>query len=99
MTDLYPGSVLFTVSYGLDRSNSWVNTGGPKAAPWGSNPSPSAESTQVVFMLELFHEELALQWVVCSGSVRESALQQAWFFFELMVSKLNTFCNTVFLIE
>ncbi|KAI2517397.1 dedicator of cytokinesis 7, partial [Homo sapiens] len=55
-------------SKGLDRSNSWVNTGGPKAAPWGSNPSPSAESTQ------LFHEELALQWVVCSGSVRESAL-------------------------
>uniref|UniRef100_A0A8C3M0B3 Dedicator of cytokinesis 7 n=1 Tax=Chrysolophus pictus TaxID=9089 RepID=A0A8C3M0B3_CHRPC len=33
-------------SKGLDRSNSWVNTGGPKAAPWGSNPSPSAESTQ-----------------------------------------------------
>ncbi|XP_078188193.1 dedicator of cytokinesis protein 7 isoform X33 [Callithrix jacchus] len=69
-------------SKGLDRSNSWVNTGGPKAAPWGSNPSPSAESTQ------LFHEELALQWVVCSGSVRESALQQAWFFFELMVKSM-----------
>uniref|UniRef100_A0A8C2NI82 Dedicator of cytokinesis 7 n=1 Tax=Capra hircus TaxID=9925 RepID=A0A8C2NI82_CAPHI len=58
------------------------------SAPWGSNPSPSAESTQVVFMLELFHEELALQWVVCSGSVRESALQQAWFFFELMVKSM-----------
>uniref|UniRef100_F7D0N8 Dedicator of cytokinesis 7 n=1 Tax=Ornithorhynchus anatinus TaxID=9258 RepID=F7D0N8_ORNAN len=70
-------------SKGLDRSNSWVNTGGPKAAPWGSNPSPSAESTQV-----LFHEELALQWVVCSGSVREAALQQAWFFFELMVKSM-----------
>uniref|UniRef100_A0A8D2AXH0 Dedicator of cytokinesis 7 n=1 Tax=Sciurus vulgaris TaxID=55149 RepID=A0A8D2AXH0_SCIVU len=36
----------------------------------------------------LFHEELALQWVVCSGSVRESALQQAWFFFELMVKSM-----------
>ncbi len=35
---------------------------------------------------QLFHEELALQWVVSSGSVREGALQQAWFFFELMVS-------------
>lgn len=34
---------------------------------------------------QLFHEELALQWVVSSGSVREGALQQAWFFFELMV--------------
>ncbi|NP_001277565.1 dedicator of cytokinesis protein 7 isoform 1 [Mus musculus] len=98
-------------SKGLDRSNSWVNTG-PKAAPWGSNPSPSAESTQAMdrscnrmsshtetssFLQtltgrlptkKLFHEELALQWVVCSGSVRESALQQAWFFFELMVKSM-----------
>uniref|UniRef100_G3SQF0 Dedicator of cytokinesis 7 n=1 Tax=Loxodonta africana TaxID=9785 RepID=G3SQF0_LOXAF len=99
-------------SKGLDRSNSWVNTGGPKAAPWGSNPSPSAESTQAMdrscnrmsshtetssFLQtltgrlptkKLFHEELALQWVVCSGSVREAALQQAWFFFELMVKSM-----------
>ncbi|XP_073090159.1 dedicator of cytokinesis protein 7 isoform X10 [Manis javanica] len=111
-------------SKGLDRSNSWVNTGGPKAAPWGSNPSPSAESTQAMdrscnrmsshtetssflqtltgrlptkkgkedelekLSLLLFHEELALQWVVCSGSVRESALQQGWFFFELMVKSM-----------
>uniref|UniRef100_A0A8C3NL04 Uncharacterized protein n=1 Tax=Geospiza parvula TaxID=87175 RepID=A0A8C3NL04_GEOPR len=44
---------------------------------WGC-PSPSS----------LFHEELALQWVVCSGSVREAALQQAWFFFELMVKSM-----------
>lgn len=36
---------------------------------------------------QLFHEELALQWVVSSGSVREGALQQAWFFFELMVTR------------
>uniref|UniRef100_A0A7M4EVE5 Dedicator of cytokinesis 7 n=1 Tax=Crocodylus porosus TaxID=8502 RepID=A0A7M4EVE5_CROPO len=27
-------------------------------------------------------------WVVCSGSVREAALQQAWFFFELMVKSM-----------
>uniref|UniRef100_A0A3P8WNL6 DOCK7 n=1 Tax=Cynoglossus semilaevis TaxID=244447 RepID=A0A3P8WNL6_CYNSE len=32
--------------------------------------------------------ELALQWVVSSGSVREGALQQAWFFFELMVKSI-----------
>uniref|UniRef100_A0A670JKM3 Dedicator of cytokinesis 7 n=1 Tax=Podarcis muralis TaxID=64176 RepID=A0A670JKM3_PODMU len=76
-------------SKGLDRSNSWVNTGAPKAAPWGSNPSPSAETTQVVSTLELSScLELALQWVVCSGSVREAALQQAWFFFELMVKSM-----------
>ncbi|KAM4721925.1 dedicator of cytokinesis protein 7 isoform 4-T4 [Rhinophrynus dorsalis] len=37
---------------------------------------------------KLFHEELALQWVVCSGNVREAALQQAWFFFELMVKSM-----------
>ncbi|XP_072853828.1 dedicator of cytokinesis protein 7 isoform X2 [Pogona vitticeps] len=99
-------------SKGLDRSNSWVNTGAPKAAPWGSNPSPSAETTQATdrscnrmsshtetssFLQtltgrlptkKLFHVELALQWVVCSGSVREAALQQAWFFFELMVKSM-----------
>uniref|UniRef100_A0A8C2NIG0 Dedicator of cytokinesis 7 n=1 Tax=Capra hircus TaxID=9925 RepID=A0A8C2NIG0_CAPHI len=40
------------------------------------------------YVFILFHEELALQWVVCSGSVRESALQQAWFFFELMVKSM-----------
>uniref|UniRef100_A0A672J8Z7 Dedicator of cytokinesis 7 n=1 Tax=Salarias fasciatus TaxID=181472 RepID=A0A672J8Z7_SALFA len=38
--------------------------------------------------MNLFHEELALQWVVSSGSVREGALQQAWFFFELMVKSI-----------
>uniref|UniRef100_A0A8C8F0Z0 Dedicator of cytokinesis 7 n=1 Tax=Oncorhynchus tshawytscha TaxID=74940 RepID=A0A8C8F0Z0_ONCTS len=37
---------------------------------------------------KLFHEELALQWVVSSGIVREGALQQAWFFFELMVKSI-----------
>ncbi|XP_034738255.1 dedicator of cytokinesis protein 7 isoform X13 [Etheostoma cragini] len=37
---------------------------------------------------KFFHEELALQWVVSSGSVREGALQQAWFFFELMVKSI-----------
>ncbi len=40
---------------------------------------------------QLFHEELALQWVVSSGSVREGALQQAWFFFELMVSTTKSY--------
>lgn len=41
------------------------------------------------YSTQLFHEELALQWVVSSGSVREGALQQAWFFFELMVGNTN----------
>ncbi|XP_078525587.1 dedicator of cytokinesis protein 7 isoform X3 [Lissotriton helveticus] len=100
-------------SKGLDRSNSWVNTGGPKGAQWGSSdPSSSADAVQAmdprcnrmsshtettsflqtltgrVPTKKLFHEELALQWVVCSGSVREAALQQGWFFFELMVKSM-----------
>jgi hypothetical protein len=35
---------------------------------------------------KLVHEELALQWVVSSGSSRELTVSNAWFFFELMVS-------------
>ncbi|XP_078656495.1 dedicator of cytokinesis protein 7-like isoform X6 [Branchiostoma floridae x Branchiostoma belcheri] len=37
---------------------------------------------------KIFHEELALQWVVSSGSVRELALSHSWFFFELMVKSM-----------
>ncbi|BFY99508.1 hypothetical protein BsWGS_02548 [Bradybaena similaris] len=37
---------------------------------------------------KLVHEELALQWVVSSGSTRELALNNAWFFFELMVKAM-----------
>uniref|UniRef100_A0A8C7KIS7 Dedicator of cytokinesis 7 n=1 Tax=Oncorhynchus kisutch TaxID=8019 RepID=A0A8C7KIS7_ONCKI len=69
-------------SKGLDRSNSWVHTMGCKSTPWGSSPVSDTDTMQ------LFHEELALQWVVSSGSVREGALQQAWFFFELMVKSI-----------
>lgn len=36
--------------------------------------------------LQLVHEEFALQWVVLSGSTRETALANSWFFFEIMVS-------------
>ncbi|XP_078417461.1 dedicator of cytokinesis protein 7 isoform X10 [Cetorhinus maximus] len=97
-------------SKGLDRSNSWVNAGGP-TVPWRSPPRSSTEvmqamdrsnrmsshteSTSFLQTLtgrlptkKLLHEELALQWVVSSGSVRESALHQAWFFFELMVKSM-----------
>ncbi|XP_058887399.1 dedicator of cytokinesis protein 7 isoform X1 [Acipenser ruthenus] len=99
-------------SKGLDRSNSWVNTGASKAVPWGTSPSSSPDSMQGMdrscnrmsthnetasFLQtltgrlptkKLFHEELALQWVVSSGIVREGALQQGWFFFELMVKSI-----------
>uniref|UniRef100_A0A8C5ED45 Dedicator of cytokinesis protein 7-like n=1 Tax=Gouania willdenowi TaxID=441366 RepID=A0A8C5ED45_GOUWI len=36
----------------------------------------------------LLHEELALQWVVSTSAVREAALQQAWFFFQLMTKSM-----------
>uniref|UniRef100_A0A673IV93 Dedicator of cytokinesis protein 7-like n=1 Tax=Sinocyclocheilus rhinocerous TaxID=307959 RepID=A0A673IV93_9TELE len=80
-------------SKGLDRSNSWVHTMGCKSAPWGTSPGSSSDAKQVILTIptpkfKLFHEELALQWVVSSGSVREGALQQAWFFFELMVKSI-----------
>uniref|UniRef100_A0AAR2KEL2 Dedicator of cytokinesis 7 n=1 Tax=Pygocentrus nattereri TaxID=42514 RepID=A0AAR2KEL2_PYGNA len=87
-------------SKGLDRSNSWVHTMGCKSAPWGTSPGSASDTMQVIQKIQphgkkqktphtpLFHEELALQWVVSSGSVREGALQQAWFFFELMVKSI-----------
>ncbi|MGH0129310.1 UNVERIFIED_CONTAM: hypothetical protein FKN15_001940 [Acipenser sinensis] len=37
---------------------------------------------------KLLHEELALQWVVSTSSVKEASLQQAWFFFQLMVKSM-----------
>lgn len=40
-------------------------------------------------LLQLLHEELALQWVVSSSAVREAVLQHAWFFFQLMVRPLR----------
>uniref|UniRef100_A0A8C9XV20 Dedicator of cytokinesis 6 n=1 Tax=Sander lucioperca TaxID=283035 RepID=A0A8C9XV20_SANLU len=38
---------------------------------------------------KLLHEELALQWVVSTSAVREAALQQAWFFFQLMTKSMT----------
>ncbi|KAG7504915.1 hypothetical protein JOB18_019389 [Solea senegalensis] len=73
-------------SKGIDRSHSWVNSA---YAPGGSrsvlrrNPNSSCELKQ------LLHEELALQWVVSTSTVREAALQQAWFFFQLMTKSMS----------
>ena len=36
-------------------------------------------------MFQLVHEELALQWAVASGHLKETVMAHAWFFFELMV--------------
>ncbi|XP_067028614.1 dedicator of cytokinesis protein 7-like isoform X1 [Acropora muricata] len=37
---------------------------------------------------KLVHEELALQWAVASGLLKEKAMAHAWFFFELMVKSM-----------
>ncbi|XP_077186092.1 dedicator of cytokinesis protein 6 isoform X3 [Paroedura picta] len=73
-------------SKGIDRSHSWVNSayapGGPKNVLRRHLPDSSSDPKQ------LLHEELALQWVVSTSAVREAAIQQAWFFFQLMVKSM-----------
>uniref|UniRef100_A0A8C0KZJ3 Dedicator of cytokinesis 7 n=1 Tax=Canis lupus dingo TaxID=286419 RepID=A0A8C0KZJ3_CANLU len=77
-------SAVRPASLNLNRSRSLSNSN-PDIS--GTPTSPDDEVRSIIGS-KLFHEELALQWVVCSGSVRESALQQAWFFFELMVKSM-----------
>uniref|UniRef100_A0A670ZWW0 Dedicator of cytokinesis 6 n=1 Tax=Pseudonaja textilis TaxID=8673 RepID=A0A670ZWW0_PSETE len=86
-------------SKGIDRSHSWVNSA---YAP-GGHPLNSSVQHIITFVLcnslflssfffcldlQLLHEELALQWVVSTSSVREAALHQSWFFFQLMVKSM-----------
>ncbi|XP_066453817.1 dedicator of cytokinesis protein 7 isoform X12 [Eleutherodactylus coqui] len=71
-------------SLNLNRSRSLSNSN-PDIS--GTPTSPDDEVRSIIGG-KLFHEELALQWVVCSGAVREATLQQAWFFFELMVKSM-----------
>uniref|UniRef100_A0A8C6W0W8 Dedicator of cytokinesis 7 n=1 Tax=Nothobranchius furzeri TaxID=105023 RepID=A0A8C6W0W8_NOTFU len=89
-------SAVRPASLNLSRSRSLSNSN-PDIS--GTPTSPDDEVRSIIGskhgleeatlkMLHLFHEELALQWVVSSGSVREGALQQAWFFFELMVKSI-----------
>ncbi|XP_063795283.1 dedicator of cytokinesis protein 7 isoform X11 [Pseudophryne corroboree] len=71
-------------SLNLNRSRSLSNSN-PDIS--GTPTSPDDEVRSIIGS-KLFHEELALQWVVCSGIVREATLHQAWFFFELMVKSM-----------
>ncbi|XP_041097982.1 dedicator of cytokinesis protein 7-like isoform X6 [Polyodon spathula] len=68
---------------------------GTKAAEWTPNrmsafvnTSYSSSSQARQTARKLLHEELALQWVVSTSSVKEASLQQAWFFFQLMVKSM-----------
>nr|CAB3239426.1 dedicator of cytokinesis protein 7 [Phallusia mammillata] len=42
---------------------------------------------------KIFHEEIALLFVVSSGGVKESAMQNAWFFFELMTKSMTQYLH------
>uniref|UniRef100_A0A671V0R3 Dedicator of cytokinesis 6 n=1 Tax=Sparus aurata TaxID=8175 RepID=A0A671V0R3_SPAAU len=55
----------------------------PSSSSSSSSSSPASQIAK-----KLLHEELALQWVVSTSTVREAALQQAWFFFQLMTKSM-----------
>ncbi|KTG32958.1 hypothetical protein cypCar_00008644 [Cyprinus carpio] len=83
-----PTSLLLSRSKSISNSN-------PDLA---STPATPDEEVQRIIGSKLFlyyvsrsllHEELALQWVVSSSTVREASLQQAWFFFQLMVKSMS----------
>ncbi|GAB1288661.1 Dedicator of cytokinesis protein 7 [Apodemus speciosus] len=80
-------SAVRPASLNLNRSRSLSNSN-PDISGTPTSPDDEVRSIIGSKITQLFHEELALQWVVCSGSVREAALQQAWFFFELMVKSM-----------
>ena len=52
-----------------------------------------------MLVLQLIHEELALQWVVSNGPTREKAMSEAWFFFELMVKSMAEYLSVAELIN
>uniref|UniRef100_A0A8C2DMC3 Dedicator of cytokinesis 6 n=1 Tax=Cyprinus carpio TaxID=7962 RepID=A0A8C2DMC3_CYPCA len=74
-----PTSLLLSRSKSISNSN-------PDLA---STPATPDEEVQRIIGSKLLHEELALQWVVSSSTVREASLQQAWFFFQLMVKSMS----------
>ncbi|XP_029441588.1 dedicator of cytokinesis protein 6 isoform X1 [Rhinatrema bivittatum] len=59
-----------------------------RASAYVEGTSYSPPGQQRLTAKKLLHEELALQWVVSTSSVREAALHQAWFFFQLMVKSM-----------
>uniref|UniRef100_A0A8C6QAA1 Dedicator of cytokinesis 7 n=1 Tax=Nothobranchius furzeri TaxID=105023 RepID=A0A8C6QAA1_NOTFU len=81
-----PASLNLSRSRSLSNSNPDIS--GTPTSPDDEVRSIIGSKVRVKYTEPLFHEELALQWVVSSGSVREGALQQAWFFFELMVKSI-----------
>uniref|UniRef100_A0A674KDR4 Dedicator of cytokinesis 6 n=1 Tax=Terrapene triunguis TaxID=2587831 RepID=A0A674KDR4_9SAUR len=71
-------------SLNLSRSKS-ISNSNPDLA---TTPGSPDDEVQQILGSKLLHEELALQWVVSTGAVREAVIRQAWFFFRLLVSSL-----------
>ncbi|XP_078541005.1 dedicator of cytokinesis protein 6 isoform X8 [Lissotriton helveticus] len=71
-------------SLNLSRSKS-ISNSNPDLA---TTPNSPDEEVQRIIGSKLLHEDLALQWVVSNSVVRETALHQAWFFFQLMVKSM-----------
>lgn len=51
-------------------------------------PNMDQTPTNISACQRIFHQELALQWVVASGRSKELAMQNAWFLFELMIKSM-----------
>ncbi|XP_068675223.1 dedicator of cytokinesis protein 7-like [Montipora foliosa] len=54
----------------------------------GSVAVPGLGHSSTASSRKLVHEELALQWAVASGPLKEKGMAHAWFFFELMVKSM-----------
>uniref|UniRef100_A0A8C4WSG1 Dedicator of cytokinesis 6 n=1 Tax=Gopherus evgoodei TaxID=1825980 RepID=A0A8C4WSG1_9SAUR len=64
----------------LSRSKS-ISNSNPDLATAPGSPD---DEVQKILGSKLLHEELALQWVVSTSTVREAVIRQAWFFFRLV---------------
>uniref|UniRef100_A0AAY4CHG2 Dedicator of cytokinesis 6 n=1 Tax=Denticeps clupeoides TaxID=299321 RepID=A0AAY4CHG2_9TELE len=83
-------------SLNLSRSKS-ISNSNPDLATTPASPDEEVQriignkvhTVHASNLIDLLHEELALQWVVSTSTVREAALHQAWFFFQLMVKSMS----------
>ncbi|EPY83523.1 dedicator of cytokinesis protein 8 isoform 1, partial [Camelus ferus] len=61
----------------------------------GNNDAPSSTTTPRPVSKKHFHEELALQMVVSTGMVKETAFKYSWFFFELLVKSMAQYVHNM----
>lgn len=64
-------------------------SGGPPAMPEELEGEPSGRrGSQSSALKKVFHEELALQWILCRTACRPTVLANSWFFFELLIKSM-----------